>query len=366
MKNILHRSFTNNTGNKLVALSIAVLVLIIGYVFLQSRAAGFFASLDPASASLNGNAKVVTDVDGTKAIQFSTSSTTPPPTTPPPTTPPPSGGSSCPLPKYPSPSCTGVPAGTNFIKTVNGDYTVTTPGQVIDGWNITGSLIIWADNTTVKNSQIGGTVTSAKGMGGYDVYFSFTITDSTVGPASGCIPSPGVGESKYTATRVYVRGHDDGFRMSGPGNVTVQDSFARLCYLPPEVVGGDGSHSDGVQAVCGDESLEGPCSGLTFRHNTIDARGVPTTSMLNLVDTHLDTVTAKDNMLAGGGYVMHLKWQGGPNWIVQGNHVVDQSWAYGPVDASSKCANYDWSGNTIVTTDSSYNITSTVRTIACN
>src|SRR5437867_7732513 len=62
---------------------------------------------------------------------------------------PPAGGSRCPLPKYPTPACAGVPAGTVFAKTVPGDYDARVPGQVIDKLHITGNLNIKAPNVVV-------------------------------------------------------------------------------------------------------------------------------------------------------------------------------------------------------------------------
>lgn len=111
---------------------------------------------------------------------------------------------------------------------------------------------------------------------------SFTITDTTVGTATcetGGFPS--IDGHDFTATRVLLRGHQHGVDVTGD-NVSVTDSFTQPCYLPPEIVGGDGYHSDGVQDQCA-----ATCTGLQLTHNTIDARafyaGEPT-----------DTVSAAD------------------------------------------------------------------------
>jgi hypothetical protein len=280
------------------------------------------------------------------------------------------GGSStpgaCALPKYPSPACTGVPAGTALSKTITGDYNVTAAGEVIDGWHITGSLNIHANNVVVKNSQIDGTVNNE---GTTNVYYPFTIADSTVGPSSGCVGSPGVGEGSYTATRIYVRGHDDGFRMSG-NNVTVQDSYFNACWLPPALAPPDGSHSDGFQAYC----PAAACANLQLLHNTLDLSGVPATFPLNMVDTNLSAVTANDNLLLGGhNYLIVSFWHSGPNWTLHNNRLVKDTWdSAGPypnlnfaASAEGTCSHQDWQGNTIVTIDSSYNVTSTLTGTGC-
>jgi hypothetical protein len=258
----------------------------------------------------------------------------------------------CSLPEYPKPSCTGVPANTQLTDlppNEAGAYRVQTDGEVIDGKHITGDLLITANGVTIRNSQIDGTVLNEYGT----THYPFTITDSTVGPVSGCISAPGVGEADYTATRVHVRGHDDGFRVSG-NNVNIFDSFAKLCANP-------GSHSDGIQSYCPTAS----CTGVLFRHNTVDARNVDATFMVNLVDPNVGTVTVSDSLLMGGAYTLVTQWHSGPKWVVHDNRVVDQAWAYGPASTENTCANQDWAGNSIVTIDSDYHLTSTVGALAC-
>jgi hypothetical protein len=268
-----------------------------------------------------------------------------------------SGSSNCPLPAYPKPSCTGMPASVSLAKVVTGDYEARTPGEVIDGWHITGSLTIMASNVTIRNSMIDGTVDNEVGT---THYLPFTISDTTIGPANGCIGSPGLGEDGFTATRIYIRGHDDGFRMSG-NNIRITDSYAKLCYLPPELAPPDGSHSDGIQAYCPNSA----CSGLVFNHNTIDARDVPATFMINLDDPLVSGISASDNLLMGGAYVIVTEWRSGANWTLTNNRVVDKSWAYGPASTEGTCSHQTWSGNSIVTIDSDYNVTSTVKTLDC-
>lgn len=252
---------------------------------------------------------------------------------------------------FPNPSCTGVPANVTLSSTVNGDYDVTQSGQVIDGVHITGDLNIKTTNVTIKNSQIDGTVNNE--FGGLH-YSPFTITDSTVGPVSGCIGQPGIGEDGYIATRVHVRGHDDGFRVSG-NNITIQDSYFHQCSIPS-------SHADGIQSYCPDAA----CQNLTMTHNTLDGRNADSNRAVFLTDPHFGgIVNIKNNLFAAGGYVIDLQWYAGPNYTVQNNHIVDKTWSYAPVTTQGTCSHQDWSGNDIVTIDSSYNITSTVRAQTC-
>jgi hypothetical protein len=248
---------------------------------------------------------------------------------------------------YPNPATTGVPAGTSLrtISLNSGDtYRVSTPGTVLDGVHISGDLLITAQNVTIKRSQIdGGVLDEYAGK-----HYSFTITDSTVGPASGCLTSPGIGEANYRATRVLIRGHGDGFRASGDG-IDIQDSYVRLCSNP-------GDHSDGIQTY-----LTG--KGLVLNHTTIDQRNVSSfNAPIFIVDDQTEDVTVTNNLVMGGTYTIQLKNFHG-SAVVKYNRVVNKSWAYGPVEAD--CPRIDWSGNTLVTIDANYGISSVVGPLPC-
>ncbi|MCG5220672.1 right-handed parallel beta-helix repeat-containing protein [Streptosporangium sp. KLBMP 9127] len=249
---------------------------------------------------------------------------------------------------HPTPACTGVPPGTKLTKLKTNFYTsyrITEPDTVLDGVHVPGDLLITAKNVTIKNSQIDGTV--------IDFYdgktYSFTITDSTVGPEKGCISVPGISTAQFTATRVHVRGHGDGFSVSGD-NVKIQDSYVMLCSNP-------GDHSDGIQTY-------GPGRGLTFHHNTVDQRyAKDITAPIFLVDKGSVDVIVTNNLVMGGTYSIRVRNAKGKQ-IVRDNRVVDKTWVYGPIEAD--CSAIDWSGNTIVTIDADYRITSTVAPLPCD
>ncbi|WP_285742831.1 hypothetical protein [Lentzea sp. NBRC 105346] len=225
-----------------------------------------------------------------------------------------------------------------------GAYRVTQAGAVIEGKHITGDLLITANNVIVRNSQIDGSVINEYGPN----HYSFTISDSTVGPASGCLTAPGVGESEFTATRVHVRGHGDGFRASG-NNIKIDESYVKLCSNP-------GDHSDGIQTY-----MMG--TGLVLNHTTIDQRSATSvTAPIFIVDSGTRDVSVTNNLVMGGTYSIQLKNASGTQ-VVQNNRLVDKSWIYGPVEAD--CAEINWSGNTLVNIDANYNVTSTVGPLNC-
>jgi hypothetical protein len=262
----------------------------------------------------------------------------------------PAGGGHGRCPAYPTPDCTGAPTGTQLTALAMNDgdgYKVTKPGTVLDGVHIAGDLLIAADNVTIKNSQIDGGARNEVGT----TYYPFTIIDSTVGPAHGCQSNDGVGRAKFTASGVLVRGHSHGFMDSGD-NIKIHDSYVRNCSN-----GND--HADGIQAYV-------PGKNLVLDHNTLDQRNISDfTAPIYLSDSAghtITNVTVTNNLVMGGTYSIQLKNASG-TLIVQNNRMVDKTWSYAPVE--SECSVIDWSGNTLVTIDANYRITSTVGPLPC-
>lgn len=307
MKSTSYRPLTNNTGAKLVALSVTVLVLIIGYVFLQSRAAGFFASVEPASATVAGNAQIITD-NGGKVIQF-----TAPATTPPPTTPPPSGGATttCPLPKYPDGTCTGVPAGTS-LTSKSGVIEVRTANTVIENLDLNGCIGVMAPGVIIRKSKITCTdgdaiVYNGEGGGRLLVEDVEITCNGKQGTA--------IVHSNYTARRLNVHDCENGFKMAH--DVTLEDSYIHDMISYNSATD---PHIDGI------ESTEG--SRLTINHNTIfgtNSAGSIGNSAINInnkgAHTSVDTVIS-NNLLGGGGYTLACPASPTTNFRITGNHFT--------------------------------------------
>ena len=244
----------------------------------------------------------------------------------------------CELPRYPTPKCTGVPAGTT-LQTVKGDLTVKTTGTKIVGKRITGSLNIQANNVVIKNSEIIGTVVNWDNGGSW----SFTIEDSTVGAKSGCrgaYTGFAIGADNYVARRLLVRGFSDGFRIGGPKHVRIEDSYVTLCSSSPS------DHSDGIQAY-------GAGGRSVIKHNVIDQRPAAKTATAPIFlpggsDNRASaSFVVTDNVVAGGGYSIRIS-QHAPK--VTGNKVEAGSWAYGPMDIACDVIG-EWRENSVVNFD---------------
>ena len=284
-----------------------------------------------------------------------TASPSPSPSPSPTPTPGPTVPSGCALPLYPTPACTGVPAGWTPSRTINGDYTASQNGELIDGWRITGSLLIRAHNVVVRNSEVYTRIyNQASGV----AYNGLVIVDTTIGPPSGNsgATTGAIGVCGYVARRVEIRNAPEGWRVGGDGYsggrcgpVEISDSYARLRST------GNCDHNDGVQGY--DEP-----PGTVIAHNTIDMSNVGcSTGAIYVGDPYGATVL--DNLLLGGSYVMRLHSSGTQtNYpAVTGNRIVNGAWDFGPVLVDSCSTIAVWRDNTLVEIDADYRVTSTVR-----
>ncbi len=182
--------------NRIIALAAAVLVAIILYTLIISRAATNFVSVDPSGSTISGNAQVVTESDGTKSILFKAPATTPPPTTPPPTNPPVSG--------WPNATNVGI-LGVSTTRTMNGANIDSTSWFAANGFTGSGteadpylvSKVRFTDQVFMLNMPgkwvkfdncrfLGDPTNPTVGGTGFlknrDSGPFFTIEDSTLGP----------------------------------------------------------------------------------------------------------------------------------------------------------------------------------------
>ncbi len=303
----------------------------------------------------------------------------------------------CALPAYPNPSCTGRPAslGSTYANTYTGDYVASTPGQVIDNWHVVGHILIEADNVTIKNSLVEGSITNEIGDG---FLGSVTISDTSIiagpdkifagYPGEECDTEPAIGQTHYSAERVFIDFHATGFQTSHDGHVSIRDSFARICGLSPQYTVGhsvDGTHADPYQAYC-PEAPDVTCDNIILDHNTFDDVQRPIISNDESGKPYVDhnqyvtapiwgnlgpgngygrSITITNNLIMGGAFSMYTGWRAGANLVIQNNRIVDGTWAYGPVDTEGSCSHINWSGNAVVDIDGNYQVTKTVAAQPC-
>jgi hypothetical protein len=255
---------------------------------------------------------------------------------------------------FPNASNTGAPNNCAACTTTNGSVTASTNGQVIENRIITGSINIRAKNVTVRNSWVYGQIYNQV-VG--QQYNGLLVEDTTLGPPTGLSgqTTGAIGVNGYTARRVKVINSKEGFRVGGKGTsgdnpVVIEDSYARLNASTCE-------HADGVQGY--DEP-----SNVTIRHNTIDISGPGCATGAIYVGFEAKLITIQNNLLAGGAHTLRLQEGATKYDHVSGNRIVNNTWDWAPVLCLHPENVADWFDNKIVTVDSSYNITGTVRTLA--
>jgi hypothetical protein len=169
------------------------------------------------------------------------------PTTPVPTntTMSPTTNQSTPTP-FPDASNTGIPA-TVTLTAYTGPMIITRAGTVIDAKTIRGTLVVAAQNVTIKRSNLLGNISSDRS----GVYV--TILDSEID--GGTSSAPAVGYSNITMSRVNV--HGSRVSVSCGSNCLIEDSWLHGQFLES----GSDWHVNGYITNGG--------SHVVVRHNTI-------------------------------------------------------------------------------------------------
>ena len=201
------------------AAPVAGLIAIVGVVVIWATFDAGPTAFEAQPGTLAGGATVtsVTGQSGNEAAEFGAASTASCPTYRTiPVGPKPTWG--C----WPTPDTVGVPKNVTLTP-YTGSMVIQTSGTVIDSKVLNGELRILADNVTIRNSLINGTVRN-------DLqYFpgSFTLTDTTIKVPDG--PYRGLQEGNFVATRVLITGGASaGLCVK---NCTIQDSYVVGGYV---------------------------------------------------------------------------------------------------------------------------------------
>ncbi|MBX3227882.1 MAG: right-handed parallel beta-helix repeat-containing protein [Labilithrix sp.] len=192
----------------------------------------------------------------------------------------------CERPK-PGPTTTGVPAGTKL--TPSGTVTVTEDGAVVEDLDVSGEIVVKADNVTIRRVRItSGDYYPIR----YDDHRGLLIEDSEIVGTSDAVTSA-VSFAHYTARRVDVHGGADGFKAD-------EDVLIEDCWIH-DLRNGRGQHNDGVQSTGG--------KNVTLRHNVI-AGASNACVQTGDENARVENLTIECNWLSGGGYTLNIRGKG--------------------------------------------------------
>lgn len=189
----------------------------------------------------------------------------------------------------PGPDNTGVPAGTTL--TPSGSIRVEEDGAVIEDLDITGEIMVLADNVTIRRVRItSGDYYPIRYFDNDNV--GLVVEDSEIIGTSGDVTSA-VSFTNYTARRLNIHGMADGLKADS--NVLIED-----CYIH-DLSNGDGEHNDGVQSTGG--------ANVTIRHSNISGAS---NAAVQTGDEWAATenLTIECSWLSGGGYTLNIRGEG--------------------------------------------------------
>lgn len=328
-------------------------------VFRQARTARRRRSVVAACAALLVTAGIAgtalatvgrpTDPVTDASPPVSTSPLTPAPTSASPSTAPSStaptassastSASTCTACGHPDAGNTGVPPGTTLTKR-SGDVTIREDGTVIDGWDLDGSLDIYADNVTIRNSRI----TSSNWWGVYqrDGFNGLTIQHSTITGVPGRGPDNGAEDYAVHSNGTVEIGWCDISRFANPLSVragTVHDNYVHQIQPAPDGKGG-------WQGTNGITMGGGSREPLVIRHNTVlNDRGGTSAIGLFADNGPVTDVVVADNLLGGGQYAFYGGGSSATRVRVTGNRFTTTFFPTGGVHGPVASWNGAGSGN---------------------
>jgi hypothetical protein len=214
----------------------------------------------------------------------------------------------------PTPSACGYPDVSNVgvdplvpRQIVNGDVTLSTPGQVYQDKTVNGEIVVTAQNVTIRNVQLNNNSAwygiSVMSGGSWDTTNANLTVDHSEINLGGFFDVKGIAFNGYTLENSFIHNGADCAHF-GVGVSLINN----LCSVGPDANNdgwpdsgfscADGPHYDGFQSDGG--------NGITIRHNTVRNPCGQTSGILMSSNTSgISNVTVDNNLLAGGGYTLY-------------------------------------------------------------
>ena len=254
---------------------------------------------------------------------------------------------------FPDATNTGVPAGT-VLTPHSGDLVINTPGAVISGLNISGTVYINAPNVTIENCSITST--------GYDVVNIATgVTGSVVqncvinGTGAGPQGQSGIGGAgTFLNNNIY--NVENGINIEG-SNTVIQGNYIHDLNDSS----GSAGHYDGIQ-------VDGGFNNVTISHNTVLGRDTSCIFICNDFGP-MNSIVVDSNLLLGqndASYSIYvIEKAGNPAQITNvqvTNNVIGKGyWGFASVDQTTPVwtNNVDYATGEIVSQNNVLSPTST-------
>jgi len=234
----------------------------------------------------------------------------------------------------------------------SGNISIRDNGTTISGWNLTGSLDIYADNVTVIDSKITSVnwwgVNLRPGHTGLRILHSFITGTPGKGADNGgedyAVSNMSDGSVEVGWSNMSVFGN-----TVSTGHGYIHDNYVHD-LVPFINHSGYYQHTDAVISDGGDTA------GLRIEHNTllnpIDASHGASAAIGLFANTGPVTdIIVKNNWLAGGAYALYGGGAGAARIVVSGNVFSDEYWPacgfYGAIAHWNTAGSGNvWAGNT--------------------
>jgi hypothetical protein len=190
---------------------------------------------------------------------------------------------------WPGPDDTGVPKGTKLTRMEGAQTALATPGEVVDGKDVTGCLTITASNITLRRFRVSGCSREPVISVGYGLS-GIRIEDCEIDGGNLNPNASAVGYDGYSIRRCDIHGTGSGLHMTN--NVVIEDNWVHDLHE------GEDSHNDAVLTNGG--------AHLVVRHNTLENAHTQTAvvALYGDLDAVVDVVV-ENNLLDGGGYAVY-------------------------------------------------------------
>jgi hypothetical protein len=213
---------------------------------------------------------------------------------------------------FPDVETTGVTPGTALTQ-MSGVVTLNQPGQVLQNASITGSILVTAQNVTIRNVRLINTddfyAVGVKPGNDWDRGDANLLLDHVEINLNGHSDVKGIAFNGFTLRNVFIHNGADCVHFSN--NVRVEDS---MCTIGPDTDNDGWPDAATTSAFCnGTDHFDGlQFSGggnITINHNTIRNPCSQTSDILISNDPGytkpITGVAVTNNLLAGGGYSLY-------------------------------------------------------------